>query len=102
MTTHRPHPIRGEHDGTVYRDPERALLFDDCERCDEHAARPLATIDVDSLGAFWRRMVAVEVGVEVGYATANESKACGVLYGIAVFLERATEIDPWDWPLRCQ
>lgn len=120
MTVHRPHPIVGPwpHDvrpgaaqpaalidrlptagSVIYDDPDDALLFDGCDRCDEQATYPLSgAIDPVKTTALWRRMLDVERGDGL-YLTHAESKACTALYGIAVWVERNhPAVDPWRWP----
>jgi hypothetical protein len=50
--THRyhPNPDRG--------DPEDAVLWDDCERCDEHAKDPGAGLDAGNLYTLNKRRIA--------------------------------------------
>lgn len=124
MTTHRPHPITGPwpyapakprmdglsrglvdreptEDSLIYDDPEDALLFDGCDRCEEHAANPFRAVDADRLVALWREMVAVERHPDYRdhYRTKTEARAGHHLYRIAVFVERThPSIDPWRWP----
>jgi|GEM_PF-2157681 len=127
MTMHRPHPIDGpwpyridpdagiqEGDpvpltarhpvlgSAIYADPEGAVLYDGCDRCEQQAVEPLA-LDIDTLETLWHRMLQVEGphdphGTE-GYRTAAEAHAGRWLYRIAVLIERTHPwIDPWTWP----
>lgn len=95
MTTHRPHPIDGEWMGEQYRDPVDAVLFDRCERCDELAEAPTTRLSVEYVARLWQRMVQVERHDAGGYRTRAEQQAGRVYYAIALFLERATTVDPW-------
>ena len=45
--THRPHP---DH---ALGDPPHAVLYDGCERCDEHAERPGDGLDAGNLAALY-------------------------------------------------
>ena len=45
--THRAHP------DPAYEDPAEAILYDGCERCDEHAARPGDGLDAGNLVALY-------------------------------------------------
>ncbi len=88
--THRVHP---NSNGT-YRpvDPPDAILWDDCERCDEHATDALG-LDRTKLRAAWDMMIAVETGgpVRVGgaeYRTANEARLGRLLYNVYVITQR--------------
>ncbi len=47
--THRYHP------DIMSGDPEDAVLYDDCERCDEHAAHPDAGLDAPNLVTLYTR-----------------------------------------------
>lgn len=108
MPVHRAHPItdpdRLKRFGRPADrpDPEDAVLFDGCERCEEHAAEPLAQLGPSHLAPLWVEMVRVERDptFRTHYRTVAEGKACRALYRIAVFLERHTDLDPWAWPLR--
>jgi len=51
MTVHRPHPIQGDYIGKRYDDPDDAILWDDCDRCSEHAQHPLSSLDNEHLVA---------------------------------------------------
>lgn len=73
MVTHRYHPD--------LEDPEDAILYDNCERCAEHA-RNLVSLDAQNLRLLFRRMREVEYGKgDEHYRTGNESLAC---YNISV------------------
>jgi hypothetical protein len=128
MTVHRPHPITGPwpyalhpahelreraggevglidrvpiEDSLIYDDPEDALLYDDCDRCAQHAEHPTASIDNESLGALWRRMVEVEKDptYRAHYRTRTEAAACRKLYEIASFVARThPTLEVWTWP----
>lgn len=112
MTTHRPHPFTGRwpnvdpdeypdvevHD---FDDPRDAILYDDCERCAEHAEH-LTSLDDATLAMLWTRMVADKNGDDDAYRTVAEAEAGRNLYRIGVILERLAGgvIDPWTYPLR--
>ena len=82
----------------MYRDPDDAILFDRCERCRQHADGILS-LDPDTLGRLWTRMVEVERNGDDLYRTNTERHACSALYRIAVLIERTHPgIDPWTWP----
>ncbi len=85
---HRIHP--DPHKG----DPAEAILYDDCERCDEQAADAFG-LDLTKLREAWRIMVAVETGgplrvVGEEYRTGNEARLGRVLYAVYVINERLT------------
>ncbi len=73
-TTHRPHPDPDAPMG----DPDEAILYDDCERCDEHAARPGDGLDAGNLVALYTL---------ARPRTANERKA-SLKIGLAVRMTR--------------
>ena len=128
MTHHRPHPLTGPWpytkantpaseagdrlvdrvptaDSVVYDDPEDAILFDGCPRCEEHATYPLADLDAANTAALWAEMVRVERDptMVAGYRTHAEAKACRHLYRIAVWIERhVPTVNPWVWPWQGQ
>lgn len=107
MTMHRAHPITTddpdqlERWGIDHPDPEDAILFDGCDRCEEHAAQPLASLSGGHLARLWLEMVNVEHtrGTRDHYRTKAEARAGRSLYQVAVFLERNSPLDPWTWPL---
>jgi hypothetical protein len=72
--THRYHP------DPAYQDPEDAVLYDNCERCDEHAKAPNAGLDAGNLYALDQRRRA-----GTGAATMNDMKAMNQI-GQAVHL----------------
>lgn len=84
MSAHRFHPDN--------RDPEGALLFDDCPGCERHA-KLLLSLDVQSMGEMWDRMLDVEYR-EQSYRTGAEARAGRRLYEIAVFLRRYMGMNP--------
>lgn len=109
--THRPHPISGrwpdvdpernpDEDVRTYDDPPYAILYDDCDRCSQHA-KHLTSLDDSNLAALWTRMVAVK-NDETSYRTATEADAGDALYRLGVLLERLAPgvVDPWTYPLR--
>ncbi len=78
--THRYHP-----DGEV--DPEDAVLYDNCERCDEHAKDPNAGLDASNLYTLNQRRI------EGGPArTHNEMKAMNLI-GQAVHMVRTIDAE---------
>lgn len=125
MTSHRPHPITGPwpyvlradfdpeepvklsdreptDDSIIYDDPDDALLFDGCDRCEQHARNVwLGSVDDSKLAQLWQRMIAVERSGDesVQYRTVAEATACRTLYDIACFVAYTHPgIDPWSWP----
>jgi hypothetical protein len=65
------------------------ILADDCERCDQHAAEPmLLSLDGAKMEQLWDKMVEVEYTHLGDYVTANEAKACKMLYALSVWMER--------------
>lgn len=90
-----------DEDSVIYDDPEDALLFDDCDRCAQHAEHPMMSVDDERLGKLWREMVAVEKdrSYRDHYRTRAEAIACRELYRVAVFVERTHPlVQPWAWP----
>lgn len=81
MTMHRyhPDPERG--------DPEDAILWDDCERCTQHARGPFISLDDDNVRALYARGIAVEEGDEY-YRTRTEGRAAQDVYLTARRLEQ--------------
>ena len=80
-------------------DPARpAILVDGCPSCEDHAKR-LADLDDRFFAALWQKMVTVNRGVGIYYASHAEATACGQLWeGRAFILERCT---PTSIPGRC-
>ena len=127
MTTHRPHPITGPWpydldgsrvdpdelvvglvaripaaDSLIYADPADAILYDGCDRCEQHASHPIESLDDDNLGRLWLEMVRVERDetARAHYRTRAEAQACRELRRVACFVERiAPNVDAWVWPL---
>ena len=124
MTSHRLHPITGPwpytldprrddlggatlaarvptEDSKIYDDPDDAVLFDGCERCEQHA-RDLVSLDADKFAALWRRMVEVERDAPdytAAYRTKAEATVGLALYRMAILIERHDAgIYPWTWP----
>ena len=87
MTIHRPHPAPSQ------ADPSDALIYDDCERCDQMAN--LIAIDPQRMNQLWDRMLAVELRDEEQARTRNEKQALRALYQIGLFLQRYLIADPW-------
>ena len=87
--THRlhPDPSRGED--------ARAVLYDDCERCDEQSG--LVGLDPVNVWTLWRKMERKDVVGDKGppaILTENEGKAVMVLYRFALTFEILTGIFP--------
>lgn len=70
------------------------ILYDDCERCDEHAKSVFYSLDHTFMAALWGRMIHVE-REHGSYLSGNEATACKRLYEVAVWMEHYTEINPW-------
>jgi len=79
MTLHRYHPDPGRYD------PPDALLFDDCERCAEHADG-LVSLDMTHL----RALLAVHVRGDWGerVPTVTEAQASANLWRVLLIMER--------------
>lgn len=77
--SHRPHPSGF--------DPEDAILFDNCERCFDHAQNGGADLDPQTFAKAWNRMLAVERG-DQSYRTEAEADLCRSLYRMAVMIDR--------------
>jgi hypothetical protein len=91
MSAHRPHPVVGQFG---YDDPDDAILYDDCERCAQHAEN-LVSLDWDRLARLWRRMLDVERH-DGAYTTQAEAAAGRELYRVAVLAGRLWPgLDPW-------
>lgn len=86
MSVHRYHP------DPEREDPEDAVLYDDCERCAEHA-EALFTLDRDNIQLLWKRMLEHELGDAGGYRTRNEAIACERLFLSGLVVSRALGLD---------
>jgi hypothetical protein len=102
--THTPHDDLRDRLRSGLQGSGIGVLVDGCERCEQQAADPMATLDRDHIASLWREMVRVERDPEgvfrnegrlVAYRSRADAKACRELYRIAVFLERFTLVDPW-------
>lgn len=73
------------------------VLVDGCRRCEDQAKDPVGALDEDHMKALWREMVRVERH-DGAYRSLADSRACQVLYQIAVFIERhGMDGDPWSY-----
>ncbi len=80
--SHRFHP------NPDIADPIEAMLWDDCERCDQQAKDPRG-LDHAKLAEAWQMMLAVEIHHSGRrYLTANERRLSGTLYMMFVLIER--------------
>ena len=77
--THRYHPTD--------RDPEDAILYDDCERCGLLAAT-LFSLDATRFRRLWDRTVAFERDDIGGYMTENERRVGRRLWWMMMTAER--------------
>ena len=77
---YHPDPERG--------DPPTAVLYDDCERCDEHAANPVS-LDVRNLHMMWAMALDDDWSVSV---TENEKKLLRYLYQLRLVVERLNQV----------
>lgn len=84
MSSHRWHPNPARHD------PPRAILFDDCPRCAEHAEDP-RSLDRDHLTAIVRSLAGELWDHD---PTRAEREARAKVYGSLVLVERLTGV-PW-------
>ena len=88
--SHRYHPDPDRND------PPTALLWDDCERCDEQAADPRG-LDHVKVAEAWRRMRQVELhryaNRNARYLTANERRLGSYLYAMYVLVEHLGGVD---------
>lgn len=104
MTTHRYHPDPSRP-GDVLDEKELEdvpfaitkhdtglVLYDDCERCAEHAQHPMSSLDDGNLAKLWRKMLRVEFEQIGHYANANEGQACRTLYELALAMHRVLEL----------
>jgi len=94
MVIHRLHPKEDE---------VHAILYDDCERCDQHVNNLLdlcITLDRDNIRELWQEMLVVEEmnnGYRDYYRTSNEAKACGFLYRLKNVAQTNLGLeDPWN------
>lgn len=78
MSSHSPHPRMGTE----------AIVYDDCERCEQHANAHGITLDRDNLIRMWSRMLDVEVHGSSEYLTENERKLGYSLDRTRVLLEK--------------
>ena len=74
MHRYHPNPERN--------DPESAILYDDCERCNEHAEDP-QSLDDWKLRQAWGRSQ-----LDDWSGTANERRVFSILYMVSVLNER--------------
>lgn len=87
MASHRYHPTPD--------DPAKAILYDFCPGCEEHAGRAGLTLDRQKFARAWNRMVAVKRD-DGAYVTENEARLCRSLYHTALLIDRHPEItNPW-------
>ena len=78
--SHRYHPDPEK------RDPQDAILYDDCTRCEQHSREP-RSLDPNNLRAAWDlSMVDDWSGM-----TANQCELLDHLYGVRVLIERLKE-----------
>ena len=92
-------PIDGSK---VYDDPTDAILYDGCDRCEQHASHPFDTLDDSNLAALWKEMVRVERddSCVAHYRTRAEAVACHELYRAACILQRLVpSLHVWTWPI---
>lgn len=78
-------------------DPEHdPILFDNCERCAQHA-ETLYDLDKSFIEKLWWRMIQVEtdVGGSKSYRSQNEQKACKKLFTFYLLVERFGTINPY-------
>lgn len=75
---HRPHPVDGDR---------KAIFYDDCPRCDQHAESPVGW-DASTARDVIALAFAVEE-VEGHYRSANERKACWMIYAAFRAIEKA-------------
>jgi hypothetical protein len=78
---HRMHPDPAHLD-----DPD-AILFDDCDRCDEHAEL-LTSLDDDNLRTLHYLALQWHLTGKLRPRTLNERLACQKLWRFAIVLER--------------
>jgi hypothetical protein len=89
MATHRLHAARTRVEDLTGPEP---ILFDDCERCREHA-RDILSFDLDFTRALWTKMLMVERRGEGHYRSEAEAEACGRLRELMIWLDRWTNVD---------
>lgn len=78
--SHRSHPLMGTE----------AILYDDCERCAEHAEH-LVSLDATNIRLMWDLMIAVEKGGGSGYdryRTEAERQAGNNLYRMKIVMQK--------------
>lgn len=69
------------------------VLYDDCDRCAEHANHPISSLDDHNLRLLWRKMLRVEFMSIGHYANSNEGRACRHLYDIMMAIRRLYRLD---------
>lgn len=96
MSTHIYHAKMVERLATKARG--FGVLVDGCERCEEHAERPVSSLDQEHLAALWREMIEVEATDDYdgmpGYRSLADARAALALMPIRRFLDRYTTVDP--------
>lgn len=77
MSIHRFHP-----DPDIPSDELAVALYNDCERCEEHASHPVQSLDNVNLAKLWNEMLDVETNRtdRDQYYTSNDARACRRLY----------------------
>jgi hypothetical protein len=89
MTVHRPHPVtdpdRAASLGLSRPDDPSSVLYDECDRCREHAGT-LTSLDESHLRGLWLR------GSRGRTLTAAEHAAYGRLQTMVLAVEMATRI----------
>jgi len=99
MTVHRPHPLTDPEEakqwGLGQPDAGAAILYDECDRCWEHA-RQLTSLDESHLRGLGRLLLQREAargrGAYGPAMTAPERFACDLLWRWVLTVEMATGI----------
>jgi hypothetical protein len=92
---HRYHPDPARDD------PQDAILYDNCDRCTEHANDPVFSLSTEYVEMLWKRMLSVELSTDGSYKTSTEARAAKNLWSTYIFLERHIKgINPEDLPFR--
>lgn len=88
MAAHRYHP------NERLNDPQDAILWDDCERCRQHADHPFDSLDSNNVERLANRTVYVEYhGIE-SYRSYNEAKAAKHMLGAFRLMRELVGIQP--------
>jgi hypothetical protein len=98
MPIHRYHPDVENYPS----DADAVVLYDDCDRCAEHASNPtLTSLDDHNFARLWEEMVEVEVRPDGRdyYHTRNDGQAARHLFRAYQIHTRLIRLGKLDWTL---